>query len=86
MNPKSCISHPDATYYSEELKWMQESNGKREIEAVYDSWKGGLVGYLVWKIKQILQVEEDEMDWIGSDDLDDDLVDIADLINDMFEI
>jgi hypothetical protein len=65
---------------------MQESNGKREIEAVCDSWNGGLVGYLVWKIKRTLHVEEDEMDWIGSDDLDDDLVDVADLMNDMFEI
>ena len=46
---------------------MKDVNGKREIEAVYDTWKGGLVGYLVWKIQRVLlQMEKD----IGIDCID----------------
>lgn len=53
---------------------MQEIDGKREIEAVCDTWEGGLVGYLIWKIKQLLE-EDAGIDFIDlldntSDDLD----------------
>jgi hypothetical protein len=53
---------------------MQETDGKREIEAVCDTWKGGLVGYLTWKIKQFLE-EDTGIDFIDlqentPDDLD----------------
>lgn len=42
---------------------MQEVDGKREIEAVCDTWEGGLVGYLAWKIKQLLE-EDTGIDFI----------------------
>jgi hypothetical protein len=80
------MSYVCRTDHSAELKWMQEVNGKKEIEAVCDTWKGGLEGYLVWKIKRILGLEEDDMDWVGSDDWDEDLVDIAEFMDDMDEI
>lgn len=65
---------------------MQESNRKREIEAICDTWEGGLLRYLVGKIKQFVEIERDEMDWIGINDLGDEVVDVVDLINEMNEI
>ena len=59
---------------------MKEVNGKREIEAIYDTWRGGIVGYLVWKIKRSLEdgIQIDELnvvdddgnpDWIDMDEI-----------------
>jgi len=48
---------------------MGEVNGKREIEAICDTWEGGIVGYLVWKIKQSLEHWEEEENGINLVDL-----------------
>jgi hypothetical protein len=51
---------------------MRRTGGKREIEAVCETWVGGLVGYLTWKLRRALgladgrigddsQMEEDIM-------------------------
>src|ERR1700722_7941963 len=45
---------------------MAETNGKREIEAVCDTWGGGLIGYLLWKIRR--KMEELNNDDLGSID------------------
>jgi hypothetical protein len=50
---------------------MQRVNGKREIEAICDSWQGGLVRYLIWKVKEALKQLENEEKEIGVDDLRD---------------
>ena len=49
----------------EELEWMKLSGGKREIEAVCESWVGGLIGYLTWKLRSALglvEMPDGEMD------------------------
>jgi hypothetical protein len=38
----------------EELEWMRRTGWKREIEAVCETWVGGLVGYLTWKLRRAL--------------------------------
>jgi hypothetical protein len=48
---------------------MREVNGKREIEAVCDTWEGGLIEYLKWKIKQFLEHWEEEENGINLVDL-----------------
>jgi len=57
---------------------MQDVNGKRDIEAVCDSWEGGLIGYLVWKLKQLFQFfEKDGLIGINLNELhEDELFDI----------
>ena len=39
-----------------------ENGGKREIEAVCDVFEGGLMGYLTWKIKTALHLNDDQED------------------------
>lgn len=49
---------------------MAQVNGKREIEAICDTWDGGLEQYLIWKLKQFLEPEKsDEAEIDGQDDL-----------------
>lgn len=36
---------------------MRRVGGKREIEAVCESWVGGVCGYLTWKLKRVLGVD-----------------------------
>ena len=50
---------------------MQNFNGKREIEAICDSWQGGLVTYMIRKLKEALEQFENEERGIGLDDLQD---------------
>ena len=59
---------------------MKDVNGKREIEAVCETWEGGLVGYLVWKIKRVLlQMEEGRgYDFIDSQENTLDITEIMD--------
>jgi len=44
--------------------------GKREIEAVYDTWENGIVGYLYHKLSYVLELEG-EVDEIDSMELQD---------------
>lgn len=49
---------------------MQDVNGKRDIEAVCDSWEDGLIGYLVWKMKQFFErFEKEGLNGINLDEL-----------------
>jgi len=44
---------------------MRVSRRKREIEAVCESWVGGLIGYLTWKLRSALglvEMPDGEMD------------------------
>ena len=54
---------------------MREMNGKREIEAVCDTWEGGLIVYLTWKIKQFLEHWEDDEKGIDLVDLQENILD-----------
>lgn len=54
---------------------MREVNGKREIEAICDTWEGGLVEYLIWKIKRFLKYLEEEENGINLDDLQENTLD-----------
>ena len=46
----------------EELEWMRRVGGKREIEAVCETWVGGLVGYLTWKLRRVLRITDLEVE------------------------
>jgi hypothetical protein len=54
---------------------MREANGKREIEAICDTWEGGLVEYLIWKIKKFLKYWEEEENGINLVDLEENTLD-----------
>jgi len=38
---------------------MRELGFKREIETVCEIWKGGLVGYLTWKLSKVLGLDDE---------------------------
>jgi hypothetical protein len=65
---------------------LERGNGKREIEAVCETWEGGLEGYLVWKITRLLQLIRDDegidFEEMCEDSLIEDTDDILD-INDV---
>lgn len=52
-----------------ELRWMLDGNGKREIEAVCETWEGGLEGYLVWKLTRLLTLEKEQEKGIDFDEM-----------------
>ena len=56
------------------LEWMKRRNGKREIEAICDTWQGGLISYLIWKINRYLLHISLEETPIDSMDLEDDYI------------
>ena len=47
---------------------MEEGGGKREIEAVCETWEDGLEGYLIWKINRLLALKTDD-DGINFDEM-----------------
>jgi hypothetical protein len=55
----------------EELRWMREHDGKREIEAVCDTFEGGLIGYLAWKVRTALGVDHEPDTGIGLEEVED---------------
>ena len=57
---------------------MKRVRGKREIEAVCDSWENGIVGYLYHKLSQELEVAGDT-DEISFMELQDDTMDEVDM-------
>ena len=65
---------------------LERGHGKREIEAVCETWEGGLEGYLVWKITRLLQLIRDDegidFEEMCEDSLMEDTDDILD-INDV---
>jgi len=48
---------------------MRVSGGKREIEAVCESWVGGLMGYLTWKLRSALGLSG-----TGAGEMDEDIM------------
>jgi len=74
-----------------ELRWMLgEGNGKREIEAVCETWEGGLEGYLVWKINRLLLALQKDDEGIHFEEMcdedsliehTDDMLDINDIMD-----
>jgi hypothetical protein len=50
---------------------MKEYNGKREIEAVCDTFQGGLIGYLSWKISESLTIDTPNAQGIQLEDFED---------------
>jgi len=48
---------------------LTEGNGKREIEAVCETWEGGLEGYLVWKINRLLPTLQKENEGVNLDEM-----------------
>ena len=51
---------------------MAEADGKKEIEAVCDTWNGGLVGYLLSKIgRRMEELNQDDSDGMSSVEMDD---------------
>jgi len=41
---------------------MGVSGYKREIETVCEIWEGGLVGYLTWKLRKVLGLDEETIE------------------------
>ena len=41
---------------------MRESGYKREIESVCEIWEGGLVGYLTWKLRKVLGLDQETIE------------------------
>jgi hypothetical protein len=67
---------------------MAETNGKREIEAVCDTWEGGLIGYLLWKIgRRMEELNKEDSGGIDSGELDEmDMAEVNPDINDEDDI
>jgi hypothetical protein len=60
---------------------MAQFNGKREIEAICDTWQGGLESYLNWKIKRFLQNTEEDMNGIDFDISYEDILDFEGIMD-----
>jgi len=56
---------------------MKRKNGKREIEAVCETWEGGLVGYLIWKLRQAFDMDEITLDNMEVGIMEEDIEDIG---------
>jgi len=67
---------------------MKEHDGKREIEAVCDTFEGGLIGYLTWKLRIALGLEDTQVDTegIGTEEFEDDEQDLLDIEFDMSDM
>jgi len=63
----------------DELRWMKRRNGKREIEAVCETWEGGLIGYLIWKLRQALDMDEITLENMELDGVGEGKEDIEDI-------
>ena len=48
---------------------LEEGNGKREIEAVCETWEGGLEGYLVWKLTRLLAMDKQHEEGIKFEEM-----------------